>query len=509
LASADRRTPDLAPEAAAARPRRLVRRIAASIAVLLAVALFLFVTDAGGLRDLIVGRTVEPIDSIAILPLDSRAGGPQPEYFVDGMTRQLIDELASVEGLRVISPASAMKYRTTVKPLAEVARELDVDALVQGSIEKIGDRVRITTEVIVPTSDVRAEPKVHERELRDALSLVQEVGQALVRQTSVPVPAARRPARPVDPEALDAYLNGRLRLGRGSDAEIDMAIGLFERALAEDEAFAPAWAALADAHLMAALRATPTPEARTRARTAGERAVALDDELADAHRVLGQMLFQWERDWSGAERELKRAIELAPGRAEAHAAYGMLLSALGRSDEALAEIWLAAAQDPLASSARLNAGWVSFQARRFDGAIAEFGRAIEIDSSLGLAHAGLAISLVQANRFAEALRAAERAVDADQRPPVLALVAGVYAADGQRTMARRFLSLAVQRVACPLDVAAIHVALGEPGEAYRWLDRGFTERSPCMSFVRTDVRLDRLRADRRFIDMLERMKFPR
>ncbi|OFV94447.1 MAG: hypothetical protein A3H95_08795 [Acidobacteria bacterium RIFCSPLOWO2_02_FULL_64_15] len=485
------------------------RKVAAALATLLAIALIVFVTNVGGLRSRVTGGRIERIGSIAILPLDNLSRDPEQEYFADGMTEALIAELAQVRELRVISRASVMAYKTTEKPLAQIARELGVDAVVEGSIQRIGGRVRVTTEIVNAATGRRQGAKIHERDLKDALSLQSEVAHALVADGGVPVSIDERGrlarTRTLDPEAIEAYLSGRFYLHRGTEAEIGTAIDLFERVLSRDASYAPAWAALAESYISLSRADGPLSSVMPQAKLAAERAIALDDGLAEAHGSLGRVRLQWEWDWIGAEEALKRALDLRPGASDARAAYSVLLTATGRPDEAVVQIWLAQQQDPLSLPVNLSAGWINFQARRFDQAIVDFGTAIAIEPGSGLAHAGLAASLAQRSRFAEALREAEKAVDANQGPMVLATVGGVYAADGQASMARRLQALAVKQVACPLEIAAIHVALNERNEAFRWLDRGFRERSACMSFVRTDARLDPLRADRRYADLVRRM----
>ena len=316
-------------------------------------------------------------------------------------------------------------------------------------------------------------------------------------------------AKPVAPDAQDLYLKGLFRMHRGTEADLTQAVALFEQAIANAPSAAPAWAALAFAQIARGATSGTPAEVMPKAKAAAARALELDGGLAEAHGALGLIHLQSDWDWAGAGRELKRAIDLRPSSGQAHAAYGLFLTVMGKDDDAVAENWLAQQIDPLSVPVNLTAAWSNVQARRVEQAIADFGTAIDINSRSGPAHAGLAVALAQRSRFAEALREAEKAVDADTSPAVLATVGSVYAADGQATMARRLLAFAGERVACPIDVGAIHVSLKELNEAFGSLERGFTDRSACMVFIRTDARLDPLRADRRYADLIDRMGFPK
>ncbi|MGB7219516.1 MAG: tetratricopeptide repeat protein [Vicinamibacterales bacterium] len=491
---------------------RSVRRIAAALAAVLATVLIVFVTNVGGLRSRVAGGQPR-IGSIAILPLENLSRDPGQEYFADGQTEALIADVAQLGALRVIARASMMAYKATGKPHPQVARELSADVVVTGSVLRIGDRVRMTVRLVTAPTSRPVWEKSAERDLKDLPLLRSELVQALAEELQVAQSADERTrlarAKPVVPEAQELYLQGRFRMHRGTDQDLQQAIALFEQAIGRDAMDAQAWTSLAESQMARLAGVGPPADVMPKVKAAAERAIGLDGSLAAAHTVLGLVHLQWDWDWAGAEREMKHALDLSPSSGDAHAAYGMLLTVMGRGDEAVAENWLAQQSDPLSVPVNLTAGWSNFQARRFEQALVDFGTAIDIDPRSGPAHAGLAMALAQKGRLAEALREAERAVDADPSPVVLAVVGGVYAADGQATMARRLRTLAVQGVRCSIDVAAIHVGLQDPGEAFRWLERGFQERSACMPFVRTDARLDPLRADRRYANLIDRMGFPK
>ena len=497
--------------------RRLVRVwpvLGASLLVLLAI---LFWFNVGGVRDrLAPGATTGRIQSIAVLPLTNFSRDPEQEYFADGMTEALITDLAQIRALRVISRTSVMMYRAAQKPLPQIGKELNVDAVLEGSVQKSGERVLVTAQLIHAASDRHLWAKSYERDMKDVLSLQSEIARSVateIRATVSPDEAARLAgAKPVDPEVHELYLKGRFHFNAGTEEEIEKAIGYFEQALAKAPTYAPVYAGLADCYRALSDFYRAPFEVMPKAKAAAQRALDLDESLAEAHTALGVVHLLWDWDWPGAERELKRAIDLKPSYGDAHSWYASLLSAMARHGEAVTESRQAQQYDPLSVGVNFWAGLVNFQARRFDQAIVEFRKAVDVQPHFGMAHAGIAISQAQKHHFAEAVVEAGKGRQVDDSPICLAMAGGVYAAVGEKGKARQVLRelvrISARRYVCPYEIAIIHIGLGEKDEAFRLLEKGFQDRSICMPFTKVDPRLAPLRSDARYADLVRRIGFP-
>ena len=342
-------------------------------------------SDGGAIRA-ISASLPAPIRSVAVLPLASFSGSPEDDYFVQGMTESLITDLAKIGSLRVISRTSVMRYNRTEKPLPEIARELNVDTIVEESVLRSGDRVRITAQLIDAATERHLWAESYERDLRDVLKLQSEVAGAIAREIKIklsPQEQASLANTPrVDPEAYQAYLKGRFYWSKRSGQGFRKGIGFFEEAIARDPSYALAYAGLADCHaLLAAVghAGTATQEAVSKAAEAARKAIELDDSLSEAHTSLGFLKFRFDWDWAGAEREFQRAIALQPGYATAHQWYAMCLRILGRTQEALTEMRRALALDPL--SLTINAGLARLLSAtgQHDRAIEQIWKLLEMD----------------------------------------------------------------------------------------------------------------------------------
>jgi eukaryotic-like serine/threonine-protein kinase len=502
-----------APAVAVTPRRRYVGVVLGSAAVLLAI---LFAADVGGLRARL-GRKAPAgvIRSLAVLPLENFSRDPEQEFFADGMTEELITDLAQIGSLRVISRTSIMGYKGTTKPLPQIGRELGVDGVLEGSVQRAGNRVRITAQLIEAASDRHVWAKSYERDLADVLALQSEVAQAVaheVRAALTPEEEARlaRP-RPVDPEVHELYLRGRQHVSMGVEKELREAIALFERALSRDPSDARSWAGIADAWTGLSDFYLPPREAMPKARDAAEKALKLDDSLAEAHTSLGMVdtLYDWK--WAEAESEFRRAIALKPGYAPAHDWYGSLLALLGRP-EWPKESRLATELDPLSPAVHTDLGWNTILSRQPADAVAPLRRAIEIEPGFGLPRSMLAIALAQTGRPSEALAEARKASEVDDSPLNMATAGGAIAMAGDLAGARQLLArleeISRTRYVCPYEVGVIHIYLGEKDEAFPLLEKGYEVKSACMPFLRIDPRLDSIRSDPRYADLLKRMAFP-
>jgi serine/threonine-protein kinase len=485
-------------------------------AVLLVLAV-LFTANVGGLRNrLSRAPSSVGIKSLAVLPLQNLSRDPEQEYFADGMTEELITDLAQIRSLRVISRTSIMGYKGTTKPLPQIGRELGVDGILEGSVQRAGNRVKITAQLIEAKSDRHLWANSYERDLAEVLSLQSEVARSVAREVQAaltPQEQARLESRRlVDPQVYELYLKGREHAGMGVEKNLREAIALFEQALARDPRDARSWAGLADSWGMLSDFYVPPREAMPKAREAAETALRLDDSLADAHASLALVLTMYDWKWSEAEKEYRLALDRNPGYAMAHDGYAMLLAALGRNADWPPESLRARSLDPLSPIFQSNAGWDFLMSRQPGDAVPVLRRAIEIEPAYGIAHAMLAVAYAQLGKRPEALASAHKGPEVDDSPLTLATAGGAIAIAGDAAGARAVLAKLEEqsrtRYVCPYEVGVIHLLLGETDEAFRLLEKGYEVRSACMPFLKVDPRLDSIRSDPRYADLMRRLAFP-
>src|SRR5262245_24071274 len=416
----------------------------------------------------------QAIKSLAVLPLENLTGDPAQEYFADGMTEALISKLTQVRALRVISRTSVMRFKGSRKSLAEVARELNVDAVIEGSVQRDGGRVKITARLIQVENETLLRSFDYERELADVLKLQSEVAEAVAHEIRTQVTAEERArlasTRRINPAAHDAYLLGRYHLRRQNEAELKLAIGHFERAIQIDADYAAAWAGLSIAWLQRGLfGATPFREVEQPSRHAAVNALAADANSAEGYTALAIFKNRYEWDWAGSEHDFRRAIELNPGSVEAHRFFAFLLSALGRHDEAISEIQTAEQLDPLSSLVQSDLGIGLFRARKYEQAERRLTRAIELDPENYGAWGRLGNVYSEMGRYADAIASLEKAM-AQRRGNVRDVVhtanlALVYVRMGRREEALRMLK-ELQRTTDPWhfpvdDAVSVWAALGK------------------------------------------------
>jgi TolB-like protein/DNA-binding winged helix-turn-helix (wHTH) protein/Tfp pilus assembly protein PilF len=460
-------------------------------------------------------HAVANIRSIAVLPLTNLSGDAAQEYFADGMTDELIAQLGQINALRVISRTSAMAYKNTRKSLADVARELDVQAVVEGSVLRVGDRVRITAQLIRVPADEHLWAHSYEGSFPDTLVLQGEVSQAIARQIFATVSprdqGTLRKAKTVNAEAYEAYLKGRYFWNKRDAAGLKKAIEYFQRAIAVDPGYAQAYSGLADAYALAGgwEYGVLTPqEAAPRAREAASRAVYLDPALSEGHTSLAFALDVSSWDWNGAEREFRRALELNPGYATAHHWYGYHLMLVGRDNEGIAELKRAESLDPLSLIISAGVADVLFIAHRFDEAMRQLQKTLDMDPNFAMAHYQRGQVLVQQHKLDAAISEFERALElAGPSPAFDANLANAYAASGRTADARRTAAdlahLPEQSGSLDANIALIYVGLGDTDQAMRWLDKAYQAQFEPIMLVRPQF--DPLRTDPRFQALMSRL----
>jgi TolB-like protein/DNA-binding winged helix-turn-helix (wHTH) protein/Flp pilus assembly protein TadD len=474
--------PHAPPEAL--RPSSYRRPLALAISLALVVAAAVLVWRMGR----IPGRTPPThIQSLAVLPLENLSHDAEQEYFADGMTDELITDLAKIHALRVISRNSMMQYKGKRKSTPQIAQELNVDAIVEGTVMRSGDRVRITAQLIEALNDRHLWAETYEGDLHNILALQNEVAAAIAKEVKLKLSAQEEihlaNARPVNPEAHEAYLRGQYRLhGMAAEAtdtlksqSIEKAIDYFQQALTHDPNDALAYSGLAEAYFDLSTSYRAPLEVMPKAKAAAVRAIELDDSLAEAHSSLGYVALTFDWDWVRAEHEFQRALELNPSLPRAHAGYAeYLLFKLGRADEAIQELQRAYALDPLLPIAHVDLAWLSFLARRYKESIDTAQRFGHDDHILALSYAEL-------GQRDQAVAAADRAVSSTRNPVILSQIAAAYALAGRPDKARAMLPAiegqARERYVCGFNVACVYAALGDKAQAFSWLGKAYLARS--------------------------------
>ncbi|HEU4386842.1 MAG TPA: tetratricopeptide repeat protein [Blastocatellia bacterium] len=448
------------------------------------------------------GPAVSPpgIRSIAVLPLENLSGDPAEEYFADGMTESLISGLARIRALKVISRTSIMRYKGIRKSLPDIARELNVDAVIEGTVQRSGTRVRVTAQLINATTDTHLWARDYDRELTDVLKLQSEIARAVADEIRVQVTAQERArlasAGTIDPRAHEAYLLGRFQLRKGDRAGLKLAIDNFERAISLAPDYAAAYAGLSDTWLNRGIFELNFKLTEASARAAALKAVAFDESLADAHIALGNTKFNYDWEWAGGESEFRRALDLDPGSSRAHSDYGYLLMALGRHEEAIEQGSIAVELDPLSSDTQSALGRSFYRAGRVEEAIPHLERAVELEPTSIGARFKLGEAYIRLGKFEEAIRA----FNGDE----LGLLR-VYSLTGKQREARQLLRRLKEP---PISIAAVYASLGEKDEAFRILERAVDERSAHLVYLKEDPPLEALHSDPRWKALLHRMNFP-
>jgi TolB-like protein/DNA-binding winged helix-turn-helix (wHTH) protein/Flp pilus assembly protein TadD len=461
---------------------------------------------------------VSRIRSLAVLPLENLSGDPSQEYFADGMTDELTTNLAKIKSLRVISRSSAMQYKRTRKPLAEIARALSVDAVVEGSVARSGDKVRITAQLIEARTDQHVWAEEYNRDLRDVVTLQGEVARDIAQEIRIAVTPEERAQltgpRRVNPEAYEAYLKGRYYWNKRTEEAMRRAIPYFEQSMSKDPNYPLAHDGLADCWVSLGWYGyVPPKEAYPQVKAAAMKALELDATLGEAHASLAMASMNYDWDWLTAEREFRKAIELNPNYANAHHWYADYLSAVGRHEQAVAESKRALELDPVSPIINAWLGWRYYFARQFDQAIDQYRETLEIDPNFVPVHLVLGQAYEQKGMLKEAIAELEKAARLSPGAPLYAAaLAHAYAVAGRRSEAVTLLYQMNERTqhayVSSFHVAIIYAGLGRKNETLAWLERGYQERSAWMVWLKVDPRFDFVRSDARFENLLRRLGLP-
>jgi len=461
------------------------------------------------------------LHSIAVLPLDNLSGDPSQDYFADGMTEELITDLAKVSALRVTSRTSVMRYKGTKKSLPEIARELNVDGVVEGSVTRSDNRIRVTAQLLNAAKDQHLWAETYDRDLGDVLSLQSEVARTIAQQVRAQITPQQqtqlRAARSVNPEAFDAYLRGRYYLTTefSKGQELQKARRYFEEAIAKDPSFGLAYAGLADSYMyLAFFRQLPPDVAYRFAKEAVHKALELDDSIGEAHDTLALLSWRYEWDGQAAEREFDQAIVLAPSYSCAHEDRSLYLGMHGRRAEALAELQKSIEMDPSPSSALTEAG-MYYQLRDYEHLMEASRRGVVSNPGEWLEHYYLGIGYEGTGKRLEAISEYQRAIEisgGDQ--DATAALAHAYAGVGKKSEARRILHDLERKSAgeyvSPYLIATIYAGLGEKDKAFEFLEKAYAEKSLDLSWHwNADARIDNLREDPRFVLMSRRVEVRR
>jgi TolB-like protein/DNA-binding winged helix-turn-helix (wHTH) protein len=474
---------------------------------LIVIAAAVLLLDAGGVRSKLLSRSSSQVQirSLAVLPLISLSSDQEQDYFTEGMTEALITELGKISALRVISHQSVMQYKGTKKPIPQIARELNVDALVEGSILRAGDQVRITVQLIDGRTDRHLWANSYQQEMRAILSLQNDIARAIAAEVRVKLTPQEEellaPAHSVNPEAHEAYLKGLYYLNRWPEPESVHCIDSFKRATEIEPTFAAAHAGLATCYAVMPWT-LPPKDVFPRAKAAAQEAIRLDANQAEAYAALGAVNMFYEWDWESAEKNLRRSVELNPNRSFSHVAYSVYFAFLGRTEEAIREAKQAVLLDPVSIFTNRNLAFVYQLAHRYPEYAAQAQTTLELAPNNGLAKWDLAWAFALQGKKPQAAEQLRAVMDPLVRAVVLATM-------GENAQARRALKEAGNPTCCAFDYAMVYSLVGDRDSAVRELEESYSERDAEMVQLYTNPAFDSMRSDPRVQALLRRMNFPK
>jgi TolB-like protein/DNA-binding winged helix-turn-helix (wHTH) protein len=475
--------------------------------------------DIANARRWLLRTSTRPIRSVAVLPLENLSGDPGQDYFAEGMTDELITNLAMLGNLRVISRTSIMQYKGTKKTLPQIGRELNVEAVVEGSVVRSGDRVRITAQLVDTATDQHLWAASYDRDLRDVLLLQGEAARSITENIRLHLTSQQANrlsrARPVDPEAYDLYLRGRYYSQRITQPDIRKCIDYFQQSIEKDPLFADAYAGLADCYDFAgSFGVLSYKDAVSRMRGALTRALELDDTQAGVHALLGTIQMEENWNWTAAAAEFQRALELGPNLAVTHERYSDILTATGQTEAALSELRLASGLDPLSTRCPAAIGWALIYGHRFDEAIEQFRKVLELEPNHLNAHSGLQRAYLLKGMYEPSIEEMKWkfllfGADSKEAAARVSELRAAYRVSGPSGYWQKRLQWDKQgiktRTGNPYYVAIDYAELGGTNEAFSWLEQAYEQRISELTLLKVDPRLDPLRSDPRFGELLRRV----
>ena len=459
--------------------------------------------------------------SIAVLPFDNLSRDPDNAYFAEGVQDEILTRLAKVADLKVISRTSTQHFKSAPDNLPQIAKQLGVAHILEGSVQKSGEQVRVNVQLINALTDAHLWGDTYDRKLTDIFAVESEIAKTIAETLQARLTGSEKTlitkTPTVNPEAYELYLKGRFFWNKRTGADLLKSIDYFKQAIEKDQKYALAYAGLADAYVLLPPYGAASPsESFPQAEAAARKALELDDTLAEAHTSLGQVLLFYDLDFAGSTMEFERALSLDPNYATAHHWYGGggPLLALGQFDRAIKEGKRAVELDPLSLINNADLGWLYFNARRYNEAEAQARKTLEMDSHFYLAHYYLGEVLQLKGQLTEAIAEYKKAAELDDDPFVLGLLAQAYAKLGQRDEALKMLGqlqeLATRRYVTSYSFALVHIALGEKDKAIDWLERAYRDRAgPDIALIKVDPFLDPLRGHARFEALVEKIFGPK
>ena len=488
-----------------------------AVALIFAVVILLAVAFLGWRGTRSTDRVAPRRVMLAVLPFQNLTGDPEQEYFADGLTEELITKLGGLHPtqLGVIARTSVMGYKHSDKRLDQIGRELNVQYVLEGSVRRAGDRVRITAQLISVADQSHLWAEDYDRKVEDVVTVQDDVAIAVASETQLKLDPSQRTdlarSRTVNPEAYEAYLRGRFFWNKRTEDGFRKSISYFETAIAKDANFAQAYAGLADSYLLlGGYGFEPQRVAMPKAKDAALKALAIDDHLADAYSSLAMIAMQYEWDWKESEKDFKRAIELNPNYSVAHHWYGDgYLAAWNRMDESVAELRQAQELDPLSLVINTDLAKRLCSAGKCDEGMQRFHKILEIDPDFALAHFDLSLTYEAQGRYPEAISELQKIRPADSAHSVASQLGHLYALQGRRQEARQILDelqqVSKQTYIDPWSIASIYIGLGDQDAAMTWLEKAYEQRSPAMNGLKIDPAYAAIRSDPRFVDLMHRV----
>ena len=451
--------------------------------------------------------------SIAVLPFDNLSRDPDNAYFVEGIQDEILTRLAKIADLKVIARSSTQRFQNKAD-LPQIAQQLGVAHLLEGSVQRVNDQVRINVQLIKATNEAHLWADTYDRKLTDIFAVETDIAKTIADTLRAKLSGSEQhaiAARPTEnTEAHQLYLKGRFFWNKRTGNDLKKSIDYFQQALEADPNYGLAYAGIADAYvLLPGYTAGAPRDCYPKAMAAAKKALNLDDTLAEAHTTLGLAIWLYDFDFSQANKEFQRAIELNPNYATGHQQYGHEILLLGRFDEAIAEGKRAVELDPLSLAINADLGMIYYYASRYDEAITQLRKTLEIDPGYYYAHVNLGQVFSAKRAFHETIREYEKARSLNDDPFVLALLGNAYASSGNKTEALKILDqlkeLSKQRYVSVYSFAIVYLALGDKEEALRWLEQSYQDRAPEIELIRVDPLLDPLRGDPRFEALAEKI----